>query len=127
MRPTDVKPQTKKVEARIQKSFVLAATLLAGSPVGLHAATIGAMDLLLPAAPEDRAVSAMLWYPAVDGGTAEIEIKFSSQLVTVTRDKAGTVIDGDPEKVVEVVDVWAFARDVGSRDPNWKLIRTESA
>ncbi len=63
----------------------------------------------------------------LNGGVAEVEIKFSSQLVTVTRDKAGAVLDGDPEKVVEVVDVWAFARDVGSRDPNWKLVRTESA
>lgn len=61
------------------------------------------------------------------GSNAEVEVRFSSQLVTVTRDKAGAVVDGDPEKVVEVVDIWAFARDVGSRDPNWKLVRTESA
>jgi len=63
----------------------------------------------------------------LNGSTAEIEVRFASQLVTVTRDRAGAVIDGDPEKVVEVIDIWAFARDVGSRDPNWKLIRTESA
>jgi predicted lipid-binding transport protein (Tim44 family) len=36
------------------------------------------------------------------------------------------VIDGDPETVVEVKDVWTFARDTRSRDPNWKLVATEA-
>ena len=31
-----------------------------------------------------------------------------------------------PEKVTEVTDVWTFARDVSSRDPNWKLVATEA-
>lgn len=61
------------------------------------------------------------------GDTAEIGVRFASQLITVTRDKAGTVIDGSPETVTEVIDDWTFARDVTSRDPNWKLARTEAA
>jgi predicted lipid-binding transport protein (Tim44 family) len=36
------------------------------------------------------------------------------------------VIDGDPETVAEVKDVWTFARDTRSRDPNWKLVATEA-
>ena len=36
------------------------------------------------------------------------------------------MIDGAPDKVVDVTDVWTFSRDAGSRDPNWKLIATES-
>ncbi|MBN9553041.1 MAG: TIM44-like domain-containing protein, partial [Alphaproteobacteria bacterium] len=40
-------------------------------------------------------------------------------------DKAGAVIDGDPETVAEVKDVWTFSRDTRSRDPNWKLVATE--
>jgi predicted lipid-binding transport protein (Tim44 family) len=61
------------------------------------------------------------------GGSAEIEIRFASQLVTVTRDKDGAIIDGNPDKVTELVDIWTFARDVASRDPNWKLVRTDAA
>jgi predicted lipid-binding transport protein (Tim44 family) len=61
------------------------------------------------------------------GSTAEIEVRFASQLVTVTRDKDGAIIDGNPDKVTELVDVWTFARDVTSRDPNWKLVHTEAA
>jgi signal recognition particle GTPase len=47
-------------------------------------------------------------------------------LVSVTRDRAGAVIDGNPDKVTDVTDVWTFARDVTSRDPNWKLVATEA-
>jgi predicted lipid-binding transport protein (Tim44 family) len=44
----------------------------------------------------------------------------------VTRAKDGTVIDGNPDAVTDVTDVWTFARDVSSRDPNWKLVATEA-
>jgi predicted lipid-binding transport protein (Tim44 family) len=60
------------------------------------------------------------------GGLAQITVRFVSQLISVTRDKAGAVLDGDPAKVVEVTDVWTFARDIRSRDPNWKLVATEA-
>ena len=53
-------------------------------------------------------------------------MRFVSQLVSVTRDRNGAVIDGSPEKVTDVTDVWTFARDVSSRDPNWKLVATEA-
>ena len=33
---------------------------------------------------------------------------------------------GSPDKVTTVTDVWTFARDVSSRDPNWKLVATEA-
>jgi len=38
----------------------------------------------------------------------------------------GAVIDGDPTHVGDVTDIWTFERDVNSRDPNWKLVATES-
>jgi len=60
------------------------------------------------------------------GRTAQVTVRFVSQLLTVTRDKSGNVTDGDAEKVVDVTDVWTFARDVTSRDPNWKLVATEA-
>jgi predicted lipid-binding transport protein (Tim44 family) len=60
------------------------------------------------------------------GRTAQVTVRFVSQLVSVTRDKSGNVIDGSPEKVTDVTDVWTFARDLSSRDPNWKLVATEA-
>jgi predicted lipid-binding transport protein (Tim44 family) len=63
---------------------------------------------------------------ALKGGTAQITIKFLSKLISATHDKDGKVIDGDPVHVSDVTDIWTFARDVASRDPNWKLVATES-
>jgi predicted lipid-binding transport protein (Tim44 family) len=60
------------------------------------------------------------------GRTAQITVRFVSQLISVTRDKSGNVIEGNPEKVTDVTDVWTFARDLSSRDPNWKLVATEA-
>ena len=58
--------------------------------------------------------------------TAQITVRFVSKLVSSTRDRNGTVIDGNAEKVTDVTDVWTFARDVTSRDPNWKVVATEA-
>ncbi len=57
---------------------------------------------------------------------AHVTVSVTSQLVSATRDGAGEIIDGDPEAVVEVQDVWTFARDTRQKDPNWKLVATES-
>jgi predicted lipid-binding transport protein (Tim44 family) len=58
--------------------------------------------------------------------TAQITLRFVSQLVSATRDRNGSVIDGSADKVTNVTDVWTFAKDVTSRDPNWKLVATEA-
>jgi predicted lipid-binding transport protein (Tim44 family) len=60
------------------------------------------------------------------GSTAQVTVRFVSQLITATRDKNGNVVDGNPDKVTDVTDVWTFARDLNSRDPNWKLVATEA-
>ncbi len=60
------------------------------------------------------------------GKTAQITLRFVSQLVSATRNRNGNVIDGSADKVTSVTDVWTFARDVGLRDPNWKLVGTEA-
>jgi predicted lipid-binding transport protein (Tim44 family) len=60
------------------------------------------------------------------GTTAQVTARFLSKLVSATHDKSGKVVDGDPTHVGDVTDVWTFARDTTSRDPNWKLVATES-
>jgi predicted lipid-binding transport protein (Tim44 family) len=57
---------------------------------------------------------------------AQLTVRFVSQMISVTRDKAGSIVDGNPEKVSDITDVWTFARDITSRDPNWKLVGTGS-
>ena len=57
---------------------------------------------------------------------AFVTVRVVSQLISAVVKPSGEVVDGDPETVVEVRDVWTFARDTRSRDPNWKLVETES-
>ncbi len=61
-----------------------------------------------------------------NGRSAQVTIRFLSKLVSATHDRSGEVVDGDPIHVSDVTDIWTFARDVSSRDPNWKLVATES-
>ena len=63
----------------------------------------------------------------IKGKTLQITVKFLSKLITATRNAKGEIIDGAIDKVIDVTDVWTFAREVDSRDPAWKLIATEAA
>jgi predicted lipid-binding transport protein (Tim44 family) len=62
----------------------------------------------------------------VKGKTAQVTIAFVSQLISATRDAQGAVVDGSADAVSEVNDIWTFSRQLGSRDPNWLLVATES-
>jgi len=61
---------------------------------------------------------------ALEKRTALVTVKFTSHQINVTRAADGTIVDGDAERPAEVVDIWTFARDTRSRDPNWTLIET---
>jgi predicted lipid-binding transport protein (Tim44 family) len=61
---------------------------------------------------------------AMEGRTAEITVRFVSEIVSVTRNAGGNVVEGHPTAAREVTDVWTFARDTRSRDPNWALVAT---
>ena len=57
---------------------------------------------------------------------ALVTVKFVSEQVNVTKDSEGRIIDGDPNEVVRITDIWTFMRDVASRDPNWTLVATRT-
>ncbi len=59
------------------------------------------------------------------GSEAQVTMHILSQMISATFDKESKLIDGDPDNVVEIKDLWTFARDTRSRDPNWKLVATE--
>ena len=60
----------------------------------------------------------------IDGSQALVTTKILSEQVHVLRDGQDEVIDGNPNEIMDVVDFWTFARDMGSRDPNWQLVAT---
>ena len=63
---------------------------------------------------------------SMDGRVAFVTIKFVTEQIEVTRDSAGEVLDGDPSRVTTVSDIWTFARNTRSRNPNWTLVATEA-
>jgi len=66
----------------------------------------------------------------VKSGIASVTVRFVSQLISATRDRAGAIIGGDPQRIKEVTDIWTFSRDISTpkarANPNWRLIATQS-
>ncbi|MFQ5974042.1 MAG: Tim44/TimA family putative adaptor protein [Alphaproteobacteria bacterium] len=63
---------------------------------------------------------------SMDGRVAFLTVKFVTEQINVTRDENGSVTGGDPGHVATVTDIWAFARNTRSRNPNWTLVATDS-
>jgi predicted lipid-binding transport protein (Tim44 family) len=63
----------------------------------------------------------------IAGKRASVTVKFISQMITATLNKAGEIIDGDLKQIREVTDIWTFERDVSSNNPNWRLVATDAA
>ncbi|MDZ7629538.1 MAG: Tim44/TimA family putative adaptor protein [Parvularculaceae bacterium] len=60
----------------------------------------------------------------IDGNDAVASVEFLSNQVRATYDKSGALVDGDPNRIDLVKDVWSFSRAVSSNDPNWTLVAT---
>jgi predicted lipid-binding transport protein (Tim44 family) len=60
------------------------------------------------------------------GPDARIKLRFNSEQVNVTQDSEGRIVEGHPNEVASIADIWTFSRPVTARDPNWILIATES-
>jgi predicted lipid-binding transport protein (Tim44 family) len=73
-----------------------------------------------------RTISAEIAEARMDGRTARIAVRFVSDQVIVVRDAQGRVVEGDPNRVVQLTDLWSFARDTRSPNPNWLLVATRS-
>ena len=63
---------------------------------------------------------------SVKGRIAEITVRFAAKVIQVTRTADGTVVEGDPARLTDLVDVWTFARELGTSDPNWRLVDTRA-
>ena len=66
----------------------------------------------------------------VKNGVATLAVRFLSELISATRDKAGEVVSGDAQKIKDVTDIWIFSRDVSTAkargNPNWRLVATQA-
>lgn len=61
-----------------------------------------------------------------DTGEGELVIRFVAELTSAVRDKSGEIIEGSTTEIKRQKDTWAFARKMGSDDPNWLLVSTDA-
>jgi predicted lipid-binding transport protein (Tim44 family) len=59
-----------------------------------------------------------------ESGIGEVSVRFIGEMTSVVRDNAGEIIEGDEKKIKRQKDIWTFAREMGSQDPNWQLVAT---
>ena len=69
---------------------------------------------------------ALAVFARLEGKKAMITMRFIADETTVTRDKNGEVIAGNPDKTVEMQDIWTFSRDIKSKNPAWMVVETRS-
>jgi predicted lipid-binding transport protein (Tim44 family) len=82
---------------------------------------------------KEKAETTLIGFEASDVAAAELQgtnaivtVRFVSEQINVLRNADGQIIDGNPNEVQKVIDLWTFRRDTKSSDPNWLLIKTES-
>ena len=89
------------VEDRAQRGLKVEATFVGISDLGVRDATF------------DRA-----------SREAEVSVRFTGEMTSVVRDRAGDVVEGSPSEIKRQRDVWTFARTMKAGDPNWILVAT---
>ena len=74
---------------------------------------VGVRELTLQESEFDRATS-----------EAQITIRFVGELTSAVRNAEGEIVEGDPNAIKRQRDIWTFAREMGSDNPNWVLVAT---
>jgi len=62
---------------------------------------------------------------SLTGSLARVTVRYVADIAAVTRDGEGHVLAGSLNDAVEVRDVWTYARDIRSTDPDWLLDETD--
>ena len=50
-----------------------------------------------------------------------VKTRFVSEIISCIKDVDNNIIEGSPEEIQTVNDVWSFSRDLNSDDPTWNL------
>ena len=55
-----------------------------------------------------------------------VTVNFVSEIITCVKDKNNKVIEGNPDAIKTVNDVWKFSKNMWSQDPTWYLVDTST-
>ena len=52
-------------------------------------------------------------------------VNFVSEIITYKKDKNNKIIEGSPDIIKTVNDIWKFSKNMWSSNPNWYLVETQ--
>ena len=56
----------------------------------------------------------------------KVTVNFVSVIITCVKDKNNKVIEGNPDTIKTVNDIWSFSKNMWSQDPTWYLVDTSN-
>ena len=56
----------------------------------------------------------------------KVTVNFVSEIITCVKDKNNKIIEGNPDTIKIVNDVWKFSKNMWSQDPTWYLVETSN-
>ena len=59
-----------------------------------------------------------------DTTEGDVTVRFVGELTSVVKNANGEIVEGNPNEIKRQRDVWTFSREMGSDNPNWKLVAT---
>ena len=56
----------------------------------------------------------------------KVTVDFVSEIITCVKDKNNKIVEGNPDTIKTVNDVWKFSKNMWSQDPTWYLVETSN-
>jgi len=57
----------------------------------------------------------------IEGNLYTITTRFLSEIISSVKDENNNIVEGNPEQIQQVNDVWIFKKDITAEDPTWHL------
>lgn len=74
-----------------------------------------------------RLVSAEILESTFENHIARVTVEFVSEQVLLIHDKEGKLVEGDPNAIDKVTDIWTFEKDTKSKPSKWILVSMKSS
>jgi len=56
----------------------------------------------------------------------KVTVNFVCEIISCVKDKNNQIIEGNPDTIKTVNDVWKFSKNMWSQDPTWYLVETSN-
>lgn len=60
-----------------------------------------------------------------EGKIMRVSVRYKAELASALLNEKGDVVEGDPDTLASINEIWTFTRKAGSNNPNWMLADVE--